>query len=177
MNEVSIDLDRIEDLNKLRELDCGTFVLLSGTIYSARDQAHKRLEELLNTHQKIDINFNNKIIYYMGPTPARDNLPIGSCGPTSSYRMDRYLETTLKLGVLATLGKGDRQGSIVDLIKKYKAPYLVTIGGASAVLAQKVISSKVVLFNDLLSEAIMELKVKEFPVVVAIDTTGKQIFR
>ncbi len=177
MSEIIINLSKKDDIKKLRELHCGTFVLLSGRIYSARDAAHKKIEEAFNSGKNIPVDFKDSIIYYMGPTPTRPGNAIGSCGPTSSYRMDDYLETTLKLGISATLGKGERSDFVVPLIKKYQSPYLITIGGASAKLAESVVSAKTVLFEDLLSEAVRELEVRDFPVIVGIDIYGKQIFK
>ena len=177
MNEVNIDLSKKEDIEKLRELKCGTPILLNGKIYSARDAAHAKIEEFFNKGVKLPVDLKNSIIYYMGPTPTRPGNVIGSCGPTSSYRMDNYLETTFKIGVVATLGKGERADFTMPLIKKYKAPYLITIGGASAKLAECVVSSRVVLFEELLSEAVRELIVKDFPVIVGIDIYGEQIFK
>jgi len=171
---LSINLDNnIEDLKKIK---AGTSFKITGKIYTARDAAHKKIKEYFDGNKQIPLSFKNSIIYYMGPTPAREGYPIGSCGPTSSYRMDDYLETTLKLGVVATIGKGERKKAIVKLIKKYKAPYLLTIGGAAAYLAECVISSKIVLFKELQTEAVRELIVKDFPVIVGIDVYGNNIF-
>jgi len=177
MNEISINLQSKANINQLRELKAGTLILLNGKIYSARDAAHKRFEDYNKKGLTLPIDLTDSVIYYMGPTPARPNYPIGSCGPTSSYRMDNYLETSLKLGIAATLGKGEREEFTKELIKKYRAPYLITIGGASAKLSECVISSKTVLFEDLLSESIVELFVKDFPAIVGIDIYGNQIFR
>jgi len=165
-----------KDLNKLRESKSGTYLLLSGKLYSARDAAHKKLKEMFDKNEKIPEFLKNSIIYYMGPTPTRPNNQIGSCGPTSSYRIDSFLELTLKIGIAATLGKGEREDFTKNLIKKYKAPYLITIGGASAYLAECVVSSRVIMFEELGAEAITELVVKDFPVIVAIDIYGNDIF-
>lgn len=172
-----INLKLNENIETLREAKVKTQVYISGTIYSARDRAHKRIYDLFKSKKKIPLSFKNSIIYYMGPTPSREGYPIGSCGPTSSYRMDDYLETMLKLGVIATIGKGERQDFTFELIKKYKSPYLITIGGAGAYLANCIVSSRVVLFSDLGTEAVRELIVKDFPVIVGIDIWGSSIFQ
>lgn len=177
MNEIIIDLSDKDSVNLLRELKSGTPVLLNGRILSARDAAHKKIDECLKNNNKLPVDFKDSIIYYMGPTPTRPGFAIGSCGPTSTYRMDDFLETTLKLGIAATLGKGERGDFTIPLIQKYKAPYLITIGGASALLAECVISSKVVLFEELGTEAIRELYVKNFPAFVGIDIYGNQFFK
>ncbi len=169
-----IDVDKQYD--NLRNSKAGVSLLISGTIYSARDAAHKRIAAMLSRGESIPVDFTNKIIYYMGPTPPREGSPIGSCGPTSSYRMDDYFEMTCKLGIAATLGKGERSPELTNFIRKYKVPYLITIGGAGAYLAGCVRSSKTVLFEDLGAEAVMELVVENFPVIVAIDHRGNSIF-
>ncbi len=174
---MKINLDFAEDIIKLREAKTKTNISLSGKIYTARDAAHKRINEIEKLNKNIPISLKNSVIYYMGPTPARPGYPIGSCGPTSSYRMDDYLETTLKLGLAATIGKGERKNFVNELIKKYQSPYLITIGGAGAYLANCVISSKTVLFDDLGAEAVRELYVKDFPVIVAIDIWNNSIFK
>lgn len=173
---MNINLNSINDINKLRDAEVKTKIFLSGKIFTARDAAHKRIIELVKTKKAIPLDLNNSIIYYMGPTPTRDNYSIGSCGPTSSYRMDKYLEDFLKLGVIATIGKGERDSGVNKIIKKYKSPYLVAIGGAGAYLAKCVVSSKTILFEDLQAEAIRELIVKDFPVIVGIDIRGDTIF-
>ena len=136
---LEINLDINNDVEKLRDAKIKIPIYLSGKIYSARDKAHKRICEFVESQNEIPLSLKNSIIYYMGPTPAREGYPIGSCGPTSSYRMDDYFETTLKLGVIATIGKGERHKSIVELIKKYRSPYLITVGGAGAYLANCII--------------------------------------
>ena len=149
---------------------------ISGRLLTARDSAHKKIKDYIDGKKDINLSFKDRLIYYMGPTPARQGYPIGSCGPTSSYRMDDYLELTLKLGAAGTIGKGDRRKEVMELIKKYKAPYLLTIGGAAAYLAECVISAETVLFNELGTEAVRELTVKNFPVIVGIDIYGNNIF-
>ncbi len=171
------ELDLKNEIEKLRNSKAGSSFQLTGMIYSARDAAHMKLKEMLDTKKKIPLSFKDSIIYYMGPTPKKPGNVIGSCGPTSSYRMDDLLEITLRLGVAATIGKGERDTRVFDLIKKYKSPYLVTIGGAGAYLAGRIVSSKAVLFEELHSEAIFELYVKDFPVIVGIDIFGNTILK
>ncbi len=171
----SIDLDLSPE--KLKEVSAGESILLSGTIYSARDAAHKRVQDMLERGEALPISFKDKIIYYMGPAPARPNKPIGSCGPTSSYRMDDFLEMTLKLGAIGSMGKGSRASNVTELAKRYQAPYLLAVGGAGALLARCVISAKVVMFEELGAEALMELKIKDFPATVGIDAMGKVGFK
>ncbi len=175
MPEFRIDTSKNKDIEIMRGTPVGTILLLCGYIYSARDAAHKKIADSIIEGKNL-FDFKDKILYYMGPTPARPGNPIGSCGPTSSYRMDSYLEMMLKLGVSATIGKGDRDSSVLDIIKLYKAPYLTAVGGASAYLAKKVKSSKVVLFPELGPEAVVELLVDQFPVIVSYDINERSIF-
>ncbi len=165
--ELKIDLDK--DYELLKEVKKDELIYLSGEIITARDAAHKRIEEYVKSNKELPFNLKNKIIYYMGPTPTKPGLKIGSCGPTSSYRMDNFLELTLKLGVIATIGKGERSAFVEKLIKQYKAPYLIAFGGAGAYLANCVIDASVIAFEDLQAEAVMRLIVKDFPVIVGID--------
>ena len=174
---MKINLNLTADIDKLRTLEAGTEVFLSGKILAARDSAHKRIRKITGRGEAFPVSLKNAVIYYMGPAPARDGYPIGSCGPTSSYRMDDYLEDTLRLGVVATIGKGERDIKLNKVIKKYKAPYLITIGGAGAYLAECVVSSELLLFEDLGAEAVRELIVKDFPVIVGIDYRGISIFK
>lgn len=171
---IKINLDT--DAPLLRKQKAGTSLLLSGTIYSARDTAHKRIQNLLNEGKSLPITLKDKVIYYMGPTPTKPGKAVGSCGPTSSYRMDVFLEMTLQNGVAATIGKGTRDSNVTKLAKQYQAPYLLAIGGAGAYLAQCVTSSKIVAFEDLGAEAVRELTIKDFPVIVGIDKNGESAF-
>lgn len=154
----------------------GDTVLITGTIYAARDAAHKRLEEMIQNGQKLPLDLQNAILYYAGPTPARSGYPIGSAGPTTSGRMDPYTPLLLEQGVLATIGKGPRNKEVIEAIKKQEAVYLAAIGGAAAVIAQCVETAEVVAFDELGTEAIRKLTVRELPVVVAIDRSGKSIY-
>jgi len=158
------------------QLTAGRQILFSGIFYTARDQAHSRLIKLISTNKPLPINLDSKIIYYCGPTPAKDNEVIGSCGPTTSLRMDDFVEPLLKKGLLAMVGKGRRSKQVKMLIKKYKKIYFVAPSGCGALLSTKVISRKIICFNDLGPEAIQEIKVKDFPLIVAIDSKGKSIY-
>ncbi|MCG8571745.1 MAG: fumarate hydratase C-terminal domain-containing protein [Spirochaetes bacterium] len=174
---MKIDINNKHDLERIKKAKIGDSFSLSGTLYSARDAAHKKIQEMIQDNQPLPISFEDKMIYYMGPTPAREGNPIGSCGPTSSYRMDRFLEMSLKLGVAATIGKGNRAEEVIDLVKKYQSPYLITIGGAAAYLANCIKKREIVLFPELKTEAVSRLEVEGFPVIVAIDSQGNSLLK
>jgi len=161
-------------LNKeeIRELKVGEEVLLSGIIYTARDQAHKRLTQA----KKVPLNLKGQVIYYCGPTPAPKNKIIGSCGPTTSSRMDEFTPLLLKKGILAMIGKGRRSKVIVQAIKKYKAIYFLTYAGCGALLSKYIQKASKVAYQNLGPEAIYKLEVKDFPVIVGIDTRGRSIY-
>lgn len=155
----------------------GDKILFSGIIYTARDQAHKRLVELIKKGKKLPLELKGQIIYYCGPTATPKGKVIGSCGPTTSVRMDDFVEPLLKKGLIGMIGKGRRSKTVRQLIKKYKAVYLVAPAGCGALLAKKVISKKLVAFKDLGPEAIYRLEVKDFPLIAAIDPKGRSIYR
>jgi fumarate hydratase subunit beta len=158
-------------------LRIGNRVLISGIIYTARDAAHQRLVELAGQGKKLPFDVRNQIIYYVGPSPARPGRPIGSCGPTTSYRMDVYTPQLLAMGLKATIGKGNRSDRVIEAMKQYKAVYFVATGGAAALLAKRVKGADVIAYQDLGTEAIMRLEVEDFPVVVANDIYGNDLFR
>ncbi|MCS7125762.1 MAG: Fe-S-containing hydro-lyase [Aigarchaeota archaeon] len=160
----------------LSELKIGDKVLISGKIYTARDAAHKRFVEAINKGEKLPVDLRGQVIYYVGPTPAKPGYVIGSAGPTTSIRMDSYMEPLLKIGLKGTIGKGYRSWSVVELLKKYKAVYFIATGGVGALLSKKIKSAKVVAYEDLGPEAVMELQVEDFPVIVANDIYGGDIF-
>lgn len=158
-------------------LRIGDRVLLSGLIYTARDAAHKRLVELIDQDKELPFDVRNQIIYYVGPSPAQPGRPVGSCGPTSSYRMDVYTPRLLEKGLKATIGKGNRSDAVIEAMKQYKAVYFAATGGAAALLAKRVKKAEVIAYTDLGAEAIMRFEVENFPVVVANDIYGNDLFR
>ncbi|MFH1406854.1 MAG: FumA C-terminus/TtdB family hydratase beta subunit [Candidatus Omnitrophota bacterium] len=164
------------DKKILGKLKAGDKVLLSGYIYTARDQAHKRFVDALFKDKKMPIPLRNEVIYYCGPTPAPKGHIIGSCGPTTSSRMDDFTPALLRQGIAATIGKGRRSEKVRLAIKKYKAVYFAAVGGAGAYFAGKVESCKRIAYSDLGPESIYKLKVRDFPVYVAIDQKGHSIY-
>jgi len=160
----------------IRELKAGDEVLINGVVYTARDAAHKRLVELMEQGKPLPIDVKGQIIYYVGPTPERPGKPIGSAGPTTSYRMDSYAPKLIKIGLKGMIGKGERGEKVVEAMKKYGAVYFATTGGAAALIARKIVSSKIVAYEELGAEAIRELVVKDFPAVVAQDSYGNNIY-
>lgn len=161
---------------KVKGLKCGDSILLSGTIYTARDAAHKRLIELLDKGEELPINIKDEIIYYVGPTPAKEGQVIGSAGPTTSYRMDAYSPKLLDLGLKGMIGKGLRNDEVVESIKKNNAVYFGAIGGAAALIGKSIVSSEVILYEELGAEAIRRLEVKDFPIIVVIDSEGNNLY-
>ncbi|MCK9244667.1 MAG: FumA C-terminus/TtdB family hydratase beta subunit [Candidatus Marinimicrobia bacterium] len=161
------------DLEKLR---IGEKVMISGKIFTARDAAHKRIIKLLETDQPLPFDFQGAVIYYAGPAPARPGRPIGSVGPTSSYRMDQFTQPVLAAGVKVLIGKGERNQSVIDTLVTHRAVYLVAVGGVAVVTAQAVKAARVIAFEDLGPEAIYELEVSNFPAFVAIDINGQSLF-
>lgn len=159
-----------------RKLKAGTSVLISGTLYTARDAAHKRLIELIEAGKGLPFNIENAIIYYVGPTPARQGQPIGSAGPTSSYRMDSYSPQLIALGQTGMIGKGKRGPEVIAAMKKYGAVYFAAIGGTGALLSSCIKKAEVVCYEDLGAEAVRRLEVVDFPAIVAIDSEGNNLF-
>jgi len=157
-------------------LTAGDMVYLTGTIYTARDAAHKRLIELLDQGQPLPFDLKDNIIFYVGPTPAKPNSIIGSAGPTTSYRMDDYSPTLLDLGLTGMIGKGPRSETVIESMKKNQAVYFAAVGGAAALLAQHIKKAEVIAFEDLGPEAIHRLYVEDFPVIVATDSNGKNLY-
>lgn len=163
-----------EDVSKLK---IGDRVLLSGVIYTARDAAHKRLVEALDKGEKLPVDVAGQVIYYAGPSPARPGNPIGSVGPTTSYRMDTYAPRLMEKGLKGMVGKGMRGKEVIDAMQKYKAVYFGATGGAAALIARVVRKSEVVAYNDLGPEAIRALEVEDFPLVVINDTRGDDLYQ
>jgi len=150
----------------IKTLKRGEMLLLNGPVLTARDTAHKRLSEAIRSRKKLPVSLKGETIYYTGPTPARPRKVIGSCGPTTSSRMDAFTPILLRQGLLGMIGKGERSKEIRSLIKRFHSVYFITIGGAGAYLSEKVKSKKVVAYKDLTSEAIHRLMLKDFPVIV-----------
>lgn len=162
--------------NDIKTLKAGDYVYLTGTIYTARDAAHKRMEETLNEGRELPFQIKDNVIYYMGPSPAREGRPIGSAGPTTSSRMDRYTPRLLDLGMGGMIGKGKRSPEVVEAIVRNHSIYFAAIGGAGALFSKKIIESKVIAYDDLGAEAIRELKIKDFPVIVVIDSQRNNLY-
>ncbi len=158
------------------QLKAGDYVYLTGTIYTARDAAHKRMYEALQENSKLPLDMGNNVIYYMGPSPAREGRAIGSAGPTTSSRMDKYAPSLLDLGLRGMIGKGKRSQSVKDAIVRNKAVYFAAVGGAGALLSRSIINSEVIAYDDLGTEAIRKLEVKDFPVIVVIDSEGNDLY-
>ena len=159
-----------------RSLHAGDYVYITGTIYTARDAAHKRMYEALEKNEELPVKMQNNIIYYMGPSPAREGRPIGSAGPTTASRMDKYAPSLLDLGLKGMIGKGKRSQAVKDAIIRNGAVYFAAVGGAGALLAQRITKSTVIAYDDLGTEAIRELEVKDFPVIVVIDSEGNNLY-
>ena len=159
-----------------KDLVAGDYVYITGTIYTARDAAHKRMDEALKAGEALPLDMNNNIIYYMGPSPAREGRPIGSAGPTTASRMDKYAPTLLDMGLKGMIGKGRRTDAVKDAIIRNNAVYFAAVGGAGALLSKAIISSEVIAYDDLGTEAIRKLEVKDFPVIVVIDNQGNNLY-
>lgn len=158
------------------DLRAGDYVYISGTIYVARDAAHKRMIEALGRGEDLPINIKDSTIYYMGPSPAREGQAIGSAGPTTASRMDKYAPTLLDLGEKAMIGKGKRSLEVIDAIIRNKAVYFAAIGGAGALLSKCIKKSKIVCYEDLGAEAIRKIEIENFPAIVVIDKDGNNLY-
>lgn len=161
---------------QIRSLRAGDSVLLSGRIYTGRDAAHKRLCALLSEGKPLPVPVRDRAIYYAGPCPAKPGDPIGSCGPTTSYRMDAYAPALMREGLRLMIGKGFRSPEVIEAMKETGSVYLAATGGAGALIAQCVKSARVLAFDDLGTEAIRELVVEDFPLIVAIDSLGNNLY-
>ena len=160
----------------VKSLKAGDYVYLTGTIYTARDAAHKRMDEALTKGEELPIELPNNIIYYMGPSPAREGRPIGSAGPTTASRMDKYAPKLLDLGLKGMIGKGKRSQAVMDAIIRNGAVYFAAIGGAGALLSKSIVKSTIIAYDDLGTEAIRMLEVVNFPVIVVIDSDGNNLY-
>ncbi len=158
------------------QLQAGDYVYITGTIYVARDAAHKRMTEALDRGEELPINIKDATIYYMGPSPAREGRPIGSAGPTTASRMDKYAPRLMDLGQKAMIGKGKRTKEVIDAIVRNEGVYFAAIGGAGALLSKCIKKSTLICYEDLGAEAILEIEVKDFPVIVVIDKDGNNLY-
>ena len=159
-----------------KDLKSGDYVYITGTIYVARDAAHKRMIEALQRGEELPIDIKDSTIYYMGPSPAREGRPIGSAGPTTATRMDRYAPTLLDLGEKAMIGKGKRSKEVIDAIVRNHAVYFAAVGGAGALLSKCITKPEIVCYEDLGAEAIRKIEIKDFPVIVVIDSQGDNLY-
>lgn len=157
-------------------LKAGDYVYLSGTIYTARDAAHKRMDEALDRGENLPFDIKDNIIYYMGPSPARDGRPIGSAGPTTASRMDKYTPRLLDMGMGAMIGKGKRSQAVLDAIVRNKSVYFAAVGGAGAVISKCIQSSELVAYGDLGTEAVRCLEIIDLPVIVVADSQGNNLY-
>ncbi len=174
--KMDVELVAPIDKNKMKDLNAGDMVYISGTIYTARDAAHKRMSEALSRGESLPVDLNNDLIYYMGPSPAREGRVIGSAGPTTSSRMDKYAPALLDLGLGGMIGKGKRSKEVIDAMVRNGAVYFAAIGGAGALLSKSIVESEVVAYDDLGTEAIRKLKVERFPAIVVIDSKGENLY-
>lgn len=167
-----------ENINEwVENLVAGDRVLLSGTVYTARDAAHKRIKELIFSEDKTPFDIENSVVYFAGPTPEKAGLAIGSIGPTTSSRMDCFSPLMISLGQKAMIGKGNRSDEVINTMKEYGAVYFAAIGGAGALYSKCVVECKVIAFDDLGCESVKELKIKDFPLLVAIDCKGNSLYK
>ena len=171
---VKIETPLTEDV--IRGLRIGEEVSLSGIIYTARDMAHKRLVDMINRGEKLPFELEGAVIYYVGPAPARPGMVIGSAGPTTSYRMDPFTPTLLSLGLKGTIGKGPRSGEVIDSMVKNCALYFGATGGAAALIARSIVDAKIIAFEDLGTEALRELRVRDMPLIVINDCYGNDLY-
>lgn len=169
---INVPLERDE----AKKLHAGDYVYLTGTIYTARDAAHKRMYEALAEGKEFPIDMQDNVIYYMGPSPAREGRAIGSAGPTTASRMDKYAPSLLNLGLIGMIGKGKRSQDVKDAIVRNGAVYFAAVGGAGALLSRSIKTSEVIAYDDLGTEAIRKLTVENFPVIVVIDAEGNDLY-
>ncbi len=162
-----------EDAKSLR---AGDYVYITGTIYTARDAAHKRMQEALDAGEQLPFDVKGNVIYYMGPSPAREGRPIGSAGPTTASRMDKYAPKLLDLGLRGMIGKGKRTQEVRDAVVRNGAVYFAAVGGAGALLSKRILSSEVIAYDDLGTEAIRKLQVENFPAIVVMDCQGTNLY-
>lgn len=164
------------DKKEAASLRAGDLCYLTGTLYTARDAAHKRMQEALDRSEDLPIDVKGNVIYYMGPSPARPGRAIGSAGPTTASRMDKYAPKLLDIGLLGMVGKGKRSQEVLDAVVRNGAVYFAAVGGAGALLSHAILSSEIVAYEDLGTEAIRRLEVKDFPVIVVADSEGNNLY-
>ncbi len=173
----ALRLDTAELAGRLPELGAGDRVLLSGTVYTARDAAHKRLFELLDAGEPLPFELKGSVIYYAGPTPGQQGMAVGACGPTTAGRMDGFAPRLLDLGLSAMIGKGERDQAVIDAIVRNGACYFAAVGGAGALIARCIQSARVIAFDELGCESVKRMAVRDLPLTVAIDSRGNDLFR
>ena len=173
---IKIDTSKQNAREEFVKLKTGDTVLLSGIVYTSRDAVHKKLKALIEQGKPLPYPIQDAILYYAGPTPAKNGLPIGSCGPTTSSRMDPYTPQLLDMGLLATIGKGERSEQVVQACRRNHAVYLCAIGGAGALACQSIKKAEVIAFEELGCESVKKLTIQDFPLTVAIDTNGNNLF-
>ena len=161
---------------EIRDLRAGDYVYITGTLYTARDAAHKRILEALHRGEDLPFDIRGQVIYYMGPSPAREGRPIGSAGPTTASRMDKYAPRLLDLGLKGMVGKGKRTREVLDAVVRNKAVYFAAVGGAGALLSKRILKAEVIAYEDLGTEAIRKLSVENFPVIVVADRFGNNLY-
>ena len=161
---------------KVSQLQAGDYVYITGTVYTARDAAHLRMNQALDRGEKLPIELEGNVIYYMGPTPAREGRPIGSAGPTTASRMDKYAPRLLDLGLTGMIGKGKRKKEVTDAIVRNGAVFFAAVGGAGALLSKCIKKAEVIAYDDLGTEAIRKLEVENLPVIVVIDSKGRNLY-
>ena len=164
------------DADIVKELKAGDYVYLTGTIYTARDAAHKRMYEALQNGETLPFDIEGNVIYDMGPSPAREGRPIGSAGPTTASRMDKYTPALLELGMRGMIGKGRRTEAVRESMMKNQAVYFAAVGGAGALLSKSILQAEVIAYEDLGTEAIRKLEIKDFPVIVVMDCEGNNLY-
>ncbi len=171
-----IDLETPLDDSTVEKLKAGDKVRISGVLYTGRDAAHKRLIEIVESGKDLPFDVKGQLLYYVGPTPAKPGQVIGSAGPTTSYRMDTYAPTLIKMGLKGTIGKGSRSKEVIEAMKTHKAVYFAAVGGAAALIAKTIKNVEIIAFDDLGTEAIRKMEVENFPAIVVNDTKGGDLY-
>ena len=174
MENIAVKLPLVPE--QIGTLNAGDTVLLTGPLYTARDAAHKRLVEALDRGEALPFDLTNQLIYYVGPAPAKPGYAVGSAGPTTSYRMDAYAPRLLERGLMGMMGKGNRAKSVIEAMVRAGGVYLGAVGGAAALIAQRIVKSEVIAYDDLGAEAIHRFEVKDFPALVLIDSRGNNLY-